>query len=162
MLVGFGGRGTIRAVKPPDKLYKFHVANLRSLSAATDVLARAGRVALAASREHELPYFTRALALLLGVESEARLSKLLYEPEGFSGDERKTIREKKTQLQRWQSAIEMAFRRRYGVPRAELTDNVVTHTAYHRYETLQSVLDRDLAPIISVRNKLPMANGYTR
>ena len=141
-------------VKPPAKLYEFHVANLRSLSEATDVLARAGRAALAAGREHELPPFTRTLALLLGVESEARLSKLLYEPAGFRDNERQTIRDQSTQLERWQSAIETAFRKHYGVPRAPLTDKVVSHTAYHRYSTLQSVLEQDLAPIINVRNKL--------
>jgi hypothetical protein len=140
--------------KLPAKLYEFHVANLRSLGTAIQVLARAGRASLAAGREYELPSFTGALALLLGVESEARLSKLLHERGGFSDTQRLVIYGQHTQLERWESAIETAFRKHYGVPRAPLTDKVVPHTAYHRYRTLQLVLQHDLAPIINVRNKL--------
>jgi hypothetical protein len=141
-------------VKPPAKLYEFHVANLRSVTAALDRFARAGREALARGRDRELLSFTRGFALLLGVEAEVRLSKMLYEPRAFTDLECESIQGKQTQLERWYASIECAFRKHYSVPKALLSDKTVPHDAFHRYSSLRVVLEKDLAPIITARNKL--------
>ncbi len=95
------------------------------------------------------------LALLLGVESEARLSKLLYEPGGFRDHERQRIRAKSTQLERWQSAILIAFRKL--IPGAASSPSLIKSfptPLIIATSTLQSDQEHDLAPIINVRNKL--------
>lgn len=144
---------TVR-VKSPVKLYQFHVANLRTVGSAIDHFARAGRDALARERNSEVASFIRGFALLLGVEAEARLAKLLYEPGGFGGSERAVVFARSTQAERWSTVVELAFRKHYGIPKAPLTETVLAHSAFHRYLTLNQVLGDELSPVIRARNKL--------
>ena len=141
-------------MKSPAKLYEFHVANLRMIGSAIQHFARAGRDALAHERNGEVASFIRGFALLLGVEAEARLAKLLYEPSGFDDAERALVSARPTQAERWETAVELAFRRHYGVPKAPLTETVLQHSAFHRYSTLNRVLEGKLSPVIRARNKL--------
>ena len=141
-------------MKSPAKLYEFHVANLRMIGSAIDHFARAGRDALAHERNSEVASFIRGFALLLGVEAEARLSKLLYEPSGFGDSERASVFARSTQAERWETAVELAFRKHYGIPKAPLTETVLLHSSFHRYLTLNRVLEDKLSPVIRARNKL--------
>ena len=93
-------------MKSPAKIYEFHVANLRMVGSAIDHFARAGRNALGHEREGELASFIRGFALLLGVEAEARLAKLLYEPSGFADAERASVSARPTQAERWETSVD--------------------------------------------------------
>jgi hypothetical protein len=141
-------------MKPPDKLYEFHVANLRAIDTAMSRVARSLREAISIEDNKTISAFTRLYALLLGAWAECRLRKLIYEPNGFDEQERILIRSKSTQLERWQTAVETAFRKHYNVPRACLSDTTLPHSAYSRYATILDMLDNDLRPTIELRNKL--------
>ena len=91
--------------------------------------------------------------LLLGAWAENRLRKLAYEPNGFSQDERELVSSSTSQLDSWRKAIELSFRNRYGLPRADLSLSLPI-TPRSRYQTLLVILEDDLKPIIEVRNKL--------
>ena len=141
-------------MKTPEKLYEFHVANLRSIELAIDRVARSLRRIISIGDEKTTSAFTRLYALLLGAWAECRLHKLIYEPNGFSEPERSLIQTKHTQLERWQTAVETAYRKHYNIPRATLSDRTLPHSSHSRYLTIINMLEDDLRPIIELRNKL--------
>lgn len=141
-------------MKPPKKLYQFHVANLQEVARAMERVARSLRAAISQGDEITVSSFMRLYALLLGAWAECRLRKLVYEPQGFDDSERDAIRAESTQLKQWQKAVEVAFRRQYKIPKAPLSASVLPHSAYSRYTTLSDMLVNDLGSIIELRNKL--------
>lgn len=68
----------IYKMKTPDKLYKFHVANLREVDRAMEKIARSLRLAIKTEDDLTTSAFMRLYALLLGAWAECRLRKLLY------------------------------------------------------------------------------------
>lgn len=147
-------------MKSDDKLFEFHVENLRELEQATSRVDRALRSAIATGDEDTESAFTRLQVLLLAAWAEARLWKLLLERGAFSSPERTLITQADSQLDRWHSAVELGFRKRYGVPRLPLTDASLPHSAAARYATITSLLNERLDPVIALRNKL--AHGQWR
>lgn len=141
-------------MRTPQKLYKFHVANLQEIDRAMDKIALLINVAVSQNDKQTLSTFIRIYAFLLGAWAECRLRKLLYEPKGFSDSDRLVILNKSSQLDCWQKTIEVAFRKQYKIPKAKLTKDVLAHTAYFRFETLTEMLDKDLRSVIELRNKL--------
>jgi hypothetical protein len=141
-------------MKPAKKLYQFHVANLQEIDRAMDKTARSLSLAISQSDEITASAFMRLYALLLGAWAECRLRKLIYEPQGFDDGERNTIQIESTQLNQWQKAVVVAFRRQYKIPKAVLSIDVLPHSAYSRYTTLSELLTNDLGSVIELRNKL--------
>ncbi len=141
-------------MKPPEKLYEFHVANLHAIEVALDKVALTLRDAIARDDAKVIPSFMRLYALLLAAWAECRLSKLLYEPKGFTDLERSVIATKGTQIERWLAAIETAFRKHYKIPSAALSVATLPHSAWSRYESIIQLVKDDLEPIIGLRNKL--------
>ena len=140
-------------MKPPKKLYKYHVKNLRSVSDGLDHVFRSARDAVARDDQRVIRTHIRLLLFLLGVWSEVRLLKMLYEPDEFSQTERCRIL-KATALERWLLAVEIAFRRHYKIPKATLRPPQLASTAYLRLKTLKKTLRNELREIITMRNKL--------
>lgn len=140
--------------KTPKQLFRFHVANLRYVEIGLDRVGLNARSAVAASQPILIDTFKRLYALLLGVWAECRLSKLLYEPNGFDALAREAIFAEPTQLGRWLKLTELAFRKHYGVPRAPLSATTLPHSAYSRLKALNETVDTDLRFVITLRNKL--------
>jgi hypothetical protein len=151
--LSFGALESIK-MKPPKKLYQFHVANLQEIDRAMERVARTLRAAISQNDDITVSAFMRLYALLLGSWAECRLQKLLFEPQGFDKAERDVIHAKRTRLGQWQKAVELAFRRQYKTPKAKLSANVLSHSAYSRYITLSNMLTNDLGSVIELRNKL--------
>jgi hypothetical protein len=140
---------------PSDlKLYKFHVANLRSIRVAIDKIAISTRSAIAEENKQTTESFVRLYAFLLGAWAETRLKKILFEPYGFQESERQLVLSQSTQLESWQKAVEIAFRKQYNVPSATLTANTLLFTPFKRYSEISEIIDKDLRPVIEIRNKL--------
>ena len=137
----------------PKDLYRFHVKNLRSVSAGLDHVFRSARDAIARSDSTVIDTHIRLLSFLLGVWSEVRLLKILHEPNGFSQAQRECI-SKDSALQRWLLAVELAFRKRYKIPKAALRPPRLPSTAHFRFRTLTETLENELSGIITIRNKL--------
>lgn len=141
-------------MKPPDELYRFHVANLQAIDTAIKRVTLSLRAAISSGDEKTIRAFVRLYALLLGAWAECRLCKLVYEPNGFNEQERTFIRSRSTQLEQWHTAVEIAFRKYYNVPKALLSDKSLAHSTYSQYATILDMLEKDLRPIIELRNKL--------
>lgn len=137
----------------PEKLYKFHVENLRAVSRGLEHVVAVAREAIARRRDTVMPSDIRLFLLLLGAWSECRLMKLIYEPNAFSDTDRAFIL-KKTALRRWHAAVERAFRRHYRISRAALRPPALPSTAHGRLGVLKDALDADLGAVITMRNKL--------
>jgi len=137
-----------------SKLYKYHVANLISLDIAIKSTAISTRKAISEENSHAIESFTRLYAFLLGAWNETRLQKLINENGAFSEDNKQTIFSQSSQLGQWQKAVEISFREYYKIPRAELNQTTLSHTAFHRLTTINSILEQDLRSVIEVRNKL--------
>lgn len=136
------------------KLYKYHVANLRTVETALDRIALSLRAAISVDESKTVSAFVFLYALILGAWQEVRLRKLLYEPNGFTDTEKKIIQSKQTVLKEWLAALELAFRKQYQIPRARLSARNLTFSAFSRYHALKEMLTEDLQSIILVRNKL--------
>jgi hypothetical protein len=141
-------------MKSPEKLYSLHADNLRTVDRGLARVGRACRRAISRGDEKSVACFILVYALLLGAWAECRLRKLLYEPSGFDQGEREAIGCKRTELGRWQAAVELAFRRQYKIPKAILTPDTLDHSAHRRYTDLIDLLCTNLRPVIELRNKL--------
>ena len=151
--------GEVCVVKPSEKLYRFHVKNLRAVSDGLEHVFRSARNAVARGAQNEVGTYVRLLSFLLGAWSEVRLLKLLYEPNGFSETDRRHIL-KENALGRWLLVVSLAFRTHYKIPKAELCPPQLPSTAHHRLRTLIQALENELSDIITMRNKL--AHGQWR
>lgn len=139
----------------PEKIYRFHVTNLREIQSALlriSLLAR--RVIADSDRSEYLRSLVRLYALVLGCWAETRLRKLLYERGAFSEEERGTILRKRPQLEQWKLLIELSFRKHYEIPKERFSEISLGVANYARYRILHEVLDEELAIVIQIRNKL--------
>jgi len=137
-----------------QKLYKYHVTNLQSLEIAIKSTALSARKAISEQNGNSIESFVRLYAFLLGAWAETRLGKLLLERAGFSSSERRKVLEERRQLDQWNKAVDIAFRKHFRIPRAKLEPPNIPHTESHRYLSLKETIDIHLKPVISVRNKL--------
>lgn len=139
----------------PTKIYKHHVANLRELEIALTNTSRMARAAIASrDPQQSLRTLLRMYAFLIGAWAETRLCKLLNEEFGFDAGERAIVQGKATQLEQWEQAIDVAFRKHRGVKRAKLDERSLGVDYSARREALQGVLKNELRIIIEIRNKL--------
>ena len=145
----------------PEKMYRFHVTNLREIQSALLNISLLARRAIAdGDRSTHLRSLVRLYALVLGCWAETRLRKLLYERGAFSGDEREKILRKRPQLEQWKLLIELSFRKHYKIPTAGLSQISLGVANYARYRVLQDVLDEELSIVIQVRNRLAHGQWY--
>jgi hypothetical protein len=137
-----------------SKLYTFHVANLRSIDIALKNTAISSRRAISEENEKSVDSFVRLYAFLLGAWAETRLKKLLFEPTGFQSSERQVVLSQSSQLEHWQKAVEVAFRKQYKIPSATLNKDTLPYTAFARYSEILDILNNELRSVIEIRNKL--------
>ena len=136
-----------------ENLYKAHTKNLRAVDIALERILRELNGSVARDDTLTSDAFLKTSMLLLGGWAENRLRKLTVEPNGFSSAERTRIHGGGSQLDSWKIALELGFRRRYGLPTANLA-TALPHTPRSYYRSLLEVIEGDLRPIIEVRNKL--------
>ena len=136
-----------------SELYAAHAKNLRSLETALMRIFRELNSALSRDDKSTSNALMKTAMLLLGSWAEVRLLKLQFEPNGFDPRDRSIIVSERSQINRWHKALEIGFRKRNNLPRANLeTALPVTHRAY--FVTLRDALNESLEPLILVRNKL--------
>lgn len=135
--------------KTTEKLYEFHVKNLRAVTDGLDHVERAARAEIARGRNEAGQTFVRIYALLLGAWSECRLYKALHERDAFGPTDRSKIMSDESAFSRWVKTVETAFVKRY--------PGVRPRTAELRLKEINETLTSELKPIIELRNK--MAHG---
>ena len=136
------------------KRYKVHVENLRAIDLAQDRIRRDLLSCLSRNDMVTADALLKTSLLLVGVWAECRLKKLLHEVAGFTDGERTSIYEKKSQIDQWQAALDLGFRKRYNVKKAKLSLSSLKASGYARYTLLSEILEKDLRPVIEMRNTL--------
>ena len=149
-------------MKTDEQLYRYHVENQRMVARALDQTERDAKACIRLFDVDglEVEVYVRLHTLLLAAWAECRLAKLLYESPGFSNAQRAVVMGGASHFERWQIAVEVAYRGKYGIPHADLTPQNLSHSAASRLVTLRELLDTDLRSIIETRNKL--AHGQWR
>ena len=137
-----------------SKLYKYHSSNLRFLETALENNAASARTAIRTKNQDATKTFVRVHHLLLGAWAEVRLSKLLNENQSFNSSEMSKIDNCQSQLDKWNKVVELAFRRRYNVKKAPLSEDSLEPTTYHRYQVINGVINNELKDIIELRNRI--------
>jgi hypothetical protein len=139
---------------PPEHPFHKHTANLRVLKRGLTQAERQHKEAIRQGSDAAIEFAARVHTLIVGMVSEARLRTIVSDPDGFNDREREMIGRARSQLGRWQGAVDLAFRRQYLVPvhlavAAPTVDTMVAS----RYIVLQQLLERDLRTVIEDRNK---------
>jgi len=140
--------------RTPQELCKYHVKNLRAIDDAKDQVSGLLRQAIKTDDKRTRDVLVRLLALLLAAWAECRLRKLLYEHEHFSAQDRTKITGAGSQLQQWEMAVEVAFRKHYNRPHGPLDSPNFPRSAFTQYTDINRMLDTDLRAVILLRNRL--------
>ena len=141
----------------PERLYKAHVGNLRSLEKGLRFTYLASKQALSKQQDAAADAHLRVFLMLIGAWLECRLRKLLFEPNGLDASLRNRVtgNESSPQLERWNEALRIGFARRYlSDPKNLPTEHNLPHTEWLRFNSLSVKLNDDLSHIITMRNKL--------
>ena len=117
-------------------LYRYHVANLRSIERALGQVQLLCRDAIRKDQQSLVGSLLRTHILLVGAWTECRLKKLLFENNGFQPTDRTHIRKQRSQEERWRAAIDIGFKRRYKLRR--LSRYALEHTASARRQAMLS------------------------
>lgn len=137
-----------------EQLYKWHVANTRSIEIAMKAASISCRRAIAEDNISAVQSFQSLYSLLLGAWAENRLRKLLYEPSGLDDDERRDVVRQRSMRKQWLRVTEIGYRKHYNVQNAELSDQTLPFSAFAQFSILTEMLDSDLRSVIEIRNKL--------
>ncbi|MEU0620724.1 hypothetical protein ABZ329_07700 [Streptomyces rubiginosohelvolus] len=139
---------------PADHPFRKHSQNLSTLVSG---LRQAERIHKQMIRQGDVPgiaFSRRMHSLMVGMIAEARLRKIAHDPNGFNGRERELLAGSKSQIERWKSAVDFAFRRQYAIPmHLEIQNSGVEAAVISRHAIIMEMLDGDLRPIIEGRNK---------
>jgi len=139
---------------PQKTIYRFHVQNLRLLDTALVQIKRTTHEAISGSNPPLLESFTRLFALTLGAWAETRLQKVLLEQNGFSDNQRALVNAENKQFDKWKRTVELAVRHHYNIPTGPLNQLTFSHSIYSKFNSIKTILENDLRPVIEIRNKL--------
>ncbi|TRV81986.1 hypothetical protein FKN01_01465 [Streptomyces sp. 130] len=139
---------------PTSHPFRKHSQNLTALTSGLRQAERMHKQMIRQGNEPAVSFSARMHSLMIGMIAEARLKKIIYDPQGFNERERKLIGRERSQIGQWVLAVDCAFRRQYEVAMhleiADLADTI----AVSRYAEIIQMLKGDLAPIIEGRNKV--------
>jgi len=93
--------------------------------------------------------------LLLGACAEARLKKVLMEPNKFTQNEVTQILETNSHKERWLELIKISFLKRESKPiTLVIAEHTLNRTAWHIYQDIRNLIENELRVVIELRNKL--------
>jgi len=138
-----------------EKLYKYHVDNYRRINHSLDVLEGLIRTSIATQDRDTHKALLPLYMLLLGACAEARLLKVIMEPNKFSQNEITQILKTQNHKERWLELIKISFLKREGKSiQLNINENTLNRTAWHIYSDLTTLVESELKIIIELRNKL--------
>lgn len=141
----------------PDHPYRRLSENLREAVGGLRQAERQHKDAIRRGDEAAIVFCRRIHQLMVGLVAEGGLRKIIADPAGFNEKERGLLLREK-QLERWLRTVEYAFRHHYSVPlHREIDTASVGATTANQYAQIASLLEGELEPIISTRNKIAHA-----
>jgi len=151
-----------------DKLYKYNTVNMKATAIVLDHVALSCKEAIRKSNDLAVKSNVSVYTLFLGAWIENKARKLVLEKDSFTKEEQDTINHESSEYEKWKKIIEVAFRKHYSIPHAELNDMSLPFSALAKYKALYNILETYLKDIIETRNKVahgqliyPLNNGCT-
>ncbi|MFG1952336.1 hypothetical protein [Micromonospora sp. NPDC048830] len=134
--------------------FERHSENLAAIGRGLTQIERAHKHAIRRNDSAAVETLARLHTLMLGVMAEARLRKIVADPNGFNERERQLIWRVNTQVGRWLEAVELAFRRHYSVlTHLAVDESSLGAPVFARFQEVRGLLSGDLQPVIEDRNK---------
>jgi hypothetical protein len=140
-----------------DPIAKAHIKNLRSIRKATTQVNLALNEAIKREDELQESIYTRLLIFLWVMWAECKLNVLLTaSPQVDDQDRDEILANCRNQIEKWNCVLDKFIRRRYleDDTKREISRLSLGHTAYHRYATLNSLINDQLALYVGIRNRL--------
>ena len=145
---------------PRSDEYSRFSENLRSTRRARNALDSLHKAAIRRNSAPEIETLAEVQYLYLGIEAEALLRKILFDPTGFSLEERLQLLNERSQINRWLAVVSAAFSKHYlGTLINQLDIKQLEPDLRNRYQSIRDMLDLQLRPIIEDRNKLAHAQA---
>lgn len=148
-------------------IYINHCKNLEALEKAIALIDCNIRTSIRTRNENSEKIYTRILCTLIVSWLEMRLLKLINEVEDFKNlssdkifddNEIKCIVDGNSLLDKWKIALNISATKAYNVKLnknlLEIQDFCGQKTFSLRYDNLVSIMDKEFAPIITIRNKV--------
>jgi hypothetical protein len=137
----------------PEDLYKVHLDNEHSLNEAFDVARQSCKSAIRAGKSRQETVLTKNCALILGAKLETTLLRIIYDPSGFTPDQRQRIVSAPTAADKWLRVIKEAFAARHDLGIRQVPQNL-PFTAQARYAEIERLVKEQFIPLIELRNSL--------
>jgi hypothetical protein len=142
-------------MKTPEKLYKYHTANLARIEDALDRVELHLRRAVALQDRKSQKALIPVYSLLIGASAETQLMKILHEPKAFSEEQKINVIGTKAHIDRWHKLLEFAVRNHHKLnDRTLISNETINATDFLIFTELNGLLDGELKIIIELRNKL--------
>lgn len=149
--------GVTRKHPPKSHIYRRLSQNLRAAERGLIQVERIHRNAIRRNDKPAVEFAERMHQLMVGMNAEAALAKIVNDPAGFNDKERALVL-RGSQIERWEKAVELAFRRHYKVPvHLEIDRSTVDARSAERFSEVTKILADDLAAVIEDRNKIAHA-----
>jgi hypothetical protein len=133
--------------------FRRHSKNLVAVKKGLLQLERLHRAAIGAGDQPAVDTLARFHMLTVGLMAEAQMRKILWDPDGFNDRERRLLL-RTHQLERWEAAVEYAFRRHYSVPVHRELDRFILGTIpFGQLQSVQELLNSHLSVVVDDRNK---------
>lgn len=137
------------------KLSGYFESNLELVALSIPHIKKNLHTAIASSSAGEEVTYTKLYTMLLGIWTEGRLHKLVYEKGAFNDCERVYIYSGNNLEEKWHKALEIAFRKFRGVElEIELTSETLGFTHFNIYNEMKGWITSYISPVISLRNRV--------
>jgi hypothetical protein len=136
------------------KYYKYRSKNYAGVCDSLDTVENSMRDAVRRDDRKSLKSLQQIYTLLIAASAEARLQKILFEPNKFTEEEIVLIFNTKVHLNKWECVVKTAFKKKCNLPSLSNLEKKLAFTDKQIYLYLINVLNAHLSIIIEIRNKL--------
>jgi hypothetical protein len=140
-------------VRLSENLYKIHLENERALAEAFDVARNSCKDAIRTGKRREEGILTKNCALILGAKLETTLFRIIYDPSGFTPDQRRRIESTPTVADKWLRVVKEAFASRHEIPLSQVPRRL-PFTGQAQYLEIERLIKEQFIPLIELRNSL--------
>ncbi len=135
--------------------YRRHSENARALVKGLTQAERAHKAAIGSGNALAVDFAARVHHMTVGLMAETLLRKVISDPAGFNDRERGLLSKQRSQLDRWTTAVDLAFRRHYAIPiHLDIDTASAGQLVAAQHTALLTLLEDDLGEIIEDRNEL--------
>jgi len=134
---------------------KAHLQNLNTIRQSTRIIDRELNLAIRSKNDFKEQMYIRLLLFLWLTWAECKLNSLLTVPPQISDDDRKFIKNARSEVDRWFLLLDLYIRRRFldGDEQKPLDDLNLDAKTFNRYSTIRKMIER-VGFYIEIRNRL--------